>query len=448
MRVKNKGKLLVAGLILGLQMIVGGTTAMAASYCETDVPKATDGCTMLGVSGEYLTDPENALARINEIRKEACDNGYPDPRNRARSLTPADYVPIQWSQSLEKIARIRAAEASMTKGHVRLNDRDISQISYGGIKTYAEDLAWYSWKGFLDGIDLWYDEKQDWLDNTPGAVTGHYTSMINPSYRYIGLGCFVSDKTRYKTCLAAELQSSCGSLGSTPLEAMPDVVQILEVKNSYFTNQIDSADEVRKGNQIQIGVKARVSYPDGNTAEVERLDGEFTYTSSNTENATITSDGLFTGVEEGVTTIYAKENGSTIASKEITVVCPHEYQYSPSVSQNRVSYTGICDLCGDKVTVLFSVNSSDNQSQGYLTWSDGIYNVGDSLYVRSTYQTTSKSVPSNEVVVTSSNSEVVSTGECGSNNVTPLTFQEPGIVQINVEPQGDPQLAKTYTLRV
>ena len=78
----------------------------------TDVTTASDGCILVGIEGEYAAQVKDALDRVNEIRKEACQEGVPDPSSPNRKLKPADYVPIQWSSSLEYIARIRAAEAA------------------------------------------------------------------------------------------------------------------------------------------------------------------------------------------------------------------------------------------------------------------------------------------------------------------------------------------------
>ena len=45
-----------------------------------------------------------------------------------------------------------------------------------------------------NGILQWYSEKSDWV-NGNDAVTGHYESMIDPNYLYVGLGTFCSDIT-------------------------------------------------------------------------------------------------------------------------------------------------------------------------------------------------------------------------------------------------------------
>lgn len=100
-------------------------------------------------------------------------------------------------RDLERIARIRAVEGGLCfgfvgSGHNRLNGKGLSTVKYNGVSTYAEVLA-YNWnKGNLvSGINQWYDEKSDWVKQTSDAVTGHYTSMIDPRNTYVGLGIFI-----------------------------------------------------------------------------------------------------------------------------------------------------------------------------------------------------------------------------------------------------------------
>ena len=50
--------------------------------------------------------------------------------------------------------------------------------------------------GMTTGVELWYNEKDDYLNQT-GGVTGHYTSMISPSNRYVGMGAFGTSTAQY-----------------------------------------------------------------------------------------------------------------------------------------------------------------------------------------------------------------------------------------------------------
>jgi len=143
--------------------------ASTATILDTDVASASDGCTMLGVYGSYYSQAQDALDRINEIRKEACEAGnVPYPGEPSRMLEPGDYVPVKWSADLESIARIRAMEGGLAfsfslSGHSRLNRKEIWSVQYNGVKSYAENLA-YNWgTSMVSGINQWYKEKGDWI---------------------------------------------------------------------------------------------------------------------------------------------------------------------------------------------------------------------------------------------------------------------------------------------
>ena len=111
---------------VGTGTTIGGNINWGSSNSTlpTDVTTVKTGRMFLGIKGSYITDMQNALNRINAIRKEACEEGIKDPRNESRNLTSSDYVPIKWSSDLEYIARIRAAEASVYRQHIRLNGYD------------------------------------------------------------------------------------------------------------------------------------------------------------------------------------------------------------------------------------------------------------------------------------------------------------------------------------
>ena len=80
---------------------------------------------------------------MNQYRREACNNGYPNPVD-GKKLTPSDYVPMQWSAGLEYLARIRAAESSQTIAHERTNGSHCFTIQTpGGYSSGGECLAWW-----------------------------------------------------------------------------------------------------------------------------------------------------------------------------------------------------------------------------------------------------------------------------------------------------------------
>jgi uncharacterized repeat protein (TIGR02543 family) len=161
----------------------------ASGKPEIDMTPA-EGNIVMGFSGSYYTESaDKILKRLNEIRLEACRQGVRNPAT-GKPLTLADYVPLYWSSDLEAIARLRAAEATVSQAHTRPNGKlCFTAVTTNHKSTTAENLAW-NYSGLMQGIEQWYGEKSDWVNQTAGAVTGHYTSMINPGYRAVGLGAF------------------------------------------------------------------------------------------------------------------------------------------------------------------------------------------------------------------------------------------------------------------
>ena len=169
------------------------------------------------VLGTYLSSDCHALlARVNEIRKEAHNEGI-QVDGKVVSGTP-----LKWSESLEAAAQIRAVEASLVQDHTRPNGESCFKVMDNQAHSNAECLAWM----WAASVELWYSEKQAYLQTgewTP--YTGHYVAMISDSYQYIGLGAFAFRGT---VCTAGEFSSRDAGVGT----ARPDgpAVQVINVK--------------------------------------------------------------------------------------------------------------------------------------------------------------------------------------------------------------------------
>ncbi|MBR7062079.1 MAG: hypothetical protein IKI42_03510, partial [Clostridia bacterium] len=96
----------LCAVILSIVLLL--TCAAQSVFADEYPPREGDftenprvGNVIMGIEGEFvtITEAEKALllARVNEIRKEACDEGVPSPANRNVALTSADYVPLKWS---------------------------------------------------------------------------------------------------------------------------------------------------------------------------------------------------------------------------------------------------------------------------------------------------------------------------------------------------------------
>ncbi len=352
----------------------------AQTVLETDVTEASDGCIFLGVYGSYYSQAQDALDRINEIRKEACEAGnVPDPRNSSRMLTSSDYVPIKWSADLESIARIRAVEAGLTftfmgSGHNRMNDKDWSSVIYNGITTSSEVLAYSYSTSMVYGIDLWYEEKSDWVNQVPNAMTGHYESMINPNYAYVGLGEFYTEASKYPNTLAGEFSDTSKVISQTMQTAPTNVMQKIEVKKSYVTGYaLEGTDTIYTDKTTTLTAIAILT----NGEETHRLWvlDDMTYISSEPSVASVSSEGVVTGLKNGTTTITAKVGNTVLASRAISVKCNHPKELV-SETAATCTKTGVkvysCETCGDALEQEIAMKPhnytyGDADAQGYRT---------------------------------------------------------------------------------
>lgn len=495
MKKKAIRKRIVAGL-LAFSLIVPANMAGAKTQTvlETNVTEASEGCTLLGVYGSYFAQAKEALAKINEIRKEACEAGnIRDPRNSGRYLQPSDYVPLKWSSDLEYIARIRAAEAGiafrfMDSGHDRLNEKGTFSIGSNGITSSSEDLAYYHVKDMIEGILLWYSEKQYWVKQDLSQETRHYTSMINPKFTHVGFGGFYSEAAPYPATMAGEF-SAKSDLDETMMEAPEDVMQKIEVSNDYIQETyLDGDDQIFTNGTTTVAPRVKLRRNNA-IRDVWSME-DVTYTSSDPAVATVTQDGQVTGITNGTVTITAKSGSTVVAQKEITVKCNHprkmtsstestctkegKKQYYCATCQNTIEEvvakkahdyvygeadsegktTGKCSVCGDTIRIAPPTNmklywrNSTSAKASYSMNFPTSNPVGSQLYCW--IQASDGDTDYQDMVMESTNEEVAAAPEKASNNA-PYDHYEiiaEGITKLSVYPKYNSRIKQTFMLRV
>ena len=289
---------------------------------------------IIGLKGTYAAVDEEAkqaiLTEINKIRKEACDNGYPHPDDRSKSLTPSDYVPMKWSGLIEQIAAMRAAEASVYLDHKRLSASESYVFSNGfNYFTWGEVIAW-NWSdaeadGIIEGIYQFYEEKEDWLNNTAGAVTGHYTSMIDPANTHIGISGFNSDYAVFPFTVAAQFGRD-PSLDETPAGLGGNVYQKVKVDRRFITSlSVNCPTDMKPEDTAKALFEADIT---NNLGLYEShghgpVFGNISWKSSNDSVIKVDENGTVTAVGDGEATLTASiaEEGLS-ASVKITVKTP------------------------------------------------------------------------------------------------------------------------------
>ncbi len=312
-------RILTFFLFLTLSLFQVSSTALAASTRPSDVKKAGNGNILVGISGTYeQVSKSKILKRINEIRKEACENGYINPSTKEK-LTPSDYAPMKWSSNLEWIAQLRAAECTVYESHTRPNNQSCFSIRHGNEQSWAENLAW-NYSGLMAGIEQWYGEKNDWVNQDTSKVTGHYTSLINPNYRYIGLGSFVRSTGGWYG-VAGEFSSSANSQSQSKVKGK--YVQTMEVsKKNVQKLSLSAPSSIKVKKTKTLSVSCKVEYPGImggiNTTNAKILKG-VTWSSSKPSVLSINSKGKITAKKAGKATISAKVKGMKTLKKTIKV---------------------------------------------------------------------------------------------------------------------------------
>lgn len=296
--------------------------AVAATRA-TDVDVASEGNELVGVPGTFTSEKKAALLKqVNKIRREACEQGVPDPRDPSSKLRPSDYVPIKWSAGLEEVAQTRAAEASVLQDHERPNGNLCFSTEYD-TQSYGEVLAWNNSASISGGIEQWYEEKSDWVKRNENAVTGHYTSLIDPDNTYIGLGGFLPSKSTSSWGAVAGEFNSDASADEAQRGQSGSCTQVMEVESKYVSYKV-AAKKVALNSSAKLKVTCALSTPGiwGDVVETRAVPhGSLAWSSADQTIATVDSGGAVTGLAPGTTTIKA-QLGSRVANARVTVIDP------------------------------------------------------------------------------------------------------------------------------
>lgn len=257
--------------------IVDDCAAVCDGEYDSDLKlEALDNNVAMTFKGSYYTEEASKiLKRLNEIRYEACREGYKDPYTQ-RKLTLADYKPLRWSSDMEEICRIRAAEASIHMMHDRPNGaKCFTATSSRGEQSWHENLAW-NWDGLMAGIEQWYKEKDKYIAGGYSfSVTGHYEGIISTKHNYVAVACYKPDIGDSWYCIAQEFSYKTG-LNETKDNFAGSRDVNIEIANSKISSvQVVGlpkyVEQGKKGRLTANGTASLYYYGRGNVARSGRL---------------------------------------------------------------------------------------------------------------------------------------------------------------------------------
>lgn len=316
-----------------------------------------NGCTLVGVEGSFISEAEQALEMINQIRQEACSEGVRNPKAPSRQLTEEDYVPIQWSKDMQEIAMIRAAEASRVASQTRPNGAGwFTTQSSNRLKSAAEALAWNNSNSLLTAIEEWYGQKSAWVNKEAGA-TDYYTAMIDPSNTFVGLSSFVSGHGVSYNCTTAEF-AKAAKLETEVLPSIDNVIVVINMKSDALSEDyyLENNDDLQASTQVDIGdvlpySMGAVATVGESKSFVTDLEGIYWDTSDKTV-ATVDEFGTVTIVGSGEATIYGTDALGRTAS--VTLTSAHSWDSGKVTTKATCDQTGVrtytCKTCGETKT--------------------------------------------------------------------------------------------------
>ncbi len=411
MKEKRKRNILRCVLILCFTILIGNTGTFAAdvTILPTDQEHARDGNIMVRVDGSFLQIGDGSadvLRMINLIRYTACREGdwVPDeykatstskklslardygetPTDAQLSEKNGDYVPAKWSAELERIAEIRAAEASIVMAHLRPNscNEESTTMIVNGFGFYAvENLAWSSWT-INNAVNVWLSERKAYKNqSTSSSSVGHYGQMIKMSNTYMAIAGFYVNAdmagTRssfpYAISLIAAHTPEKGSGYPEERGGYPTIINTIDYTMSENPRSLSgkysqlvevSASRVK---ELTINGASRLCPSSTETLVLLANMGKgscwtvhegITWSSSDSSVVRIDGDGSIHALKEGKAVITASV-GTLKSSREITVA--HNWDAGKvtteanCISEGKKTY--ICDECGKGKTEILPIDA-------------------------------------------------------------------------------------------
>lgn len=184
----------------------------------------------------------------------------------------------------------------------------------------AKKPAW-NYSGLMQGIEQWYSEKDNWVNQNSNAVTGHYTSLINPNYKFIGLGSFLRDTGGWYGVSAEFGYTTSGSQAKSKVKGK--TVQTIEVKKSNVNNaKLNAPSSIKVKNKKTLSISCDITYlgiMGGSNTSKGTIANGVTWKSSKPSVISVSTNGKITAKKAGKATITAKIKGGITVKKTITV---------------------------------------------------------------------------------------------------------------------------------
>lgn len=354
---------------------------------DSDFSKAPAGSVMIGVRGTYSTMGKKAvLLKINKMRYMACynhekyphewssdpdrnlslDNDYGEnPTEEQLSEKNGDYIPVKWSNVLEKAARLRAAEAAQYNAHIRpaYSSKGGYHYSWDTVTSGSQNEENLAFSGDMStDIDDWYSEREDYVNNVSGAVTGHYTNMIYPRTGYIGVATFTcttdedgKNKSYYSSSAFEGMYSDGTHANNVSEDAVDDSENTECIQKMPYRSDFEDTSGSKRNRVSAFKIKGVSQICPDKTAQLTpcakvnasnawwRITDGVTWKSSDEDVLTVDENGKVAAHNEGEATITATADSKDF-TKTITV--GHDWgEWTPDPNDDTQCIK-TCSICG------------------------------------------------------------------------------------------------------
>ena len=348
-----------AALACGIIMMLGVSSAYAESIPQlaSDVVPSNSAAVpvTIQVSLDQAAARDDALQLVREFRQEALDEGIvtlPDGMTRDEYLTN-----FGWDSDLERIAIQRSIEANLVISHTRPDSTSCFTARTDAAISGGEILAWPG-ASMATGFMIWKTEKADYVKKNNGesdyGETGHYEAIISPYNTAYGFAGVSVSGSSYGSCACGEFAGWVADGESTGYSGSYDaIVNVADSASLSSSIKLKSDKSVIAPNRTaQLSISVTLSPYSNIDARVETE--KASYTSSNTDVATVDSNGVVTGVAEGDATITATVGDKT-SDIQISVAYKQDMYrlYNPNSGEHF--YTG---------------NASERDDLSSIGWSD------------------------------------------------------------------------------
>lgn len=163
--------------------------------------------------------------------------------------------------------------------------------------------------------------KNDWISRDSNAVTGHYTSLINPNHKFIGIGSFIRDTGGWYGVITEFGSGTAVSQAHSSLKGK--MTQTIEVAKKNIKHlKLKAPSYIKLNKSKKLSITCSVTYPGiagGQNKTVCKISKNVIWKSSKPSVISVSHSGRITANKTGKAIVTAQIKGLKTIKKTIAV---------------------------------------------------------------------------------------------------------------------------------